>query len=220
MDRKVCGATDSSVGGHEDHWPLCNLPYRHPGAHLFVPVGDRSKFDMDMTRKAAEEAINRSAAAQEVIKGGGVRNPTNTDYSQLSHVALRLIAETTVEGDAKYGPGNWRKGIPVSNLLSHAIEHILKLQNGDITENHLGHALWNLEKAAHFIETRLDLIDILPLRKALGLDLEHGVPGCKGLMPSINVETGKIRYLNCVKPEGHKTPCSPWQPLDEPDKAR
>lgn len=95
----------------------------------------------------------------------GAANPT--DYSQLSHVALRLMAETQAEGNAKYGYGNWQRGIPLSNLLSHALAHIFAIINGDVSENHFGHALWNLEKAAHFVETRPDLIDIEPLRKAL-----------------------------------------------------
>ncbi len=98
---------------------------------------------------------------------GANRDPVSTDYSQLSHVALRLMAETQAEGNVKYGYGNWQKGLPISNLASHALAHIFALLNGDVSENHLGHALWNLEKMAHFIETRPDLIDIAPLRKAL-----------------------------------------------------
>lgn len=106
---------------------------------------------------------------QPLVPGGAVREPRPVDYSQLSHIALRLVGETQHEGNEKYGYGNWQSGLPVSNLLSHAIEHILKLQNGATDENHLGHAIWNLMVAAHFIELRPDLIDVPPMRKALGL---------------------------------------------------
>lgn len=105
----------------------------------------------------------------EVVPGGANRVPVKADYSQLSHHALRLMADTQGEGNVTYGYGNWQKGLPLSNLLSHALAHILAFQNGDVSENHLGHALWNLEKAAHFMVERPDLIDIVPLRKALGL---------------------------------------------------
>jgi hypothetical protein len=115
----------------------------------------------------------------EVTPGGADRVAVGTDYSQLSHHALRLMAETQAEGNAKYGYGNWQKGLPLSNLISHAIEHILKFANGDLSENHLGHALWNLEKAAHFMVERPDLVDIKPLRKALNLD--HQLDGCEGM---------------------------------------
>lgn len=102
------------------------------------------------------------------------RVPLKADYSQISHVALRLMAETQGEGNERYGYGNWQKGVPISNLLSHAIAHILALQNGDVTtENpwqHIGHALWNLEKAAHFMATRPELVDVIPLRKVMNLD--------------------------------------------------
>lgn len=103
----------------------------------------------------------------EAFQTGALRVPTKTDYSQLSHVALRLMAETQAEGNEKYGYGNWQKGIPVSNLLSHALGHIFALMNGDTSENHLGHALWNLEKAAHFIETKPEMIDVIPMKEAL-----------------------------------------------------
>lgn len=86
------------------------------------------------------------------------------------------MAETQHEGNITHGVGNWQKGLPASNLVTHALTHILKLINGDVSENHLGHALWNLEKLAHFIETRPDLIDIIPLRKALGLDNPAATP--------------------------------------------
>lgn len=102
--------------------------------------------------------------------GGANRETRDTDYSGITAEGMRLLAQTCAEGAAKYGRDNWRKGLTVSNLLSHALEHIFKFQSGDVSENHLGHALWNLDKAAHFIKERPDLVDITPLRKALGLD--------------------------------------------------
>lgn len=111
-----------------------------------------------------------------VTPGGANRVPIPRDYSQISDAAIDLVAETQHEGDTKYGRGNWQKGIPLSNLLSHAVNHVLKFINGDTTEGgdvvrHLAHALWNLEKAAHFIKYRPDLIDIEAIRKALKLPL-------------------------------------------------
>lgn len=120
-------------------------------------------------------AWNNQVSIPKVVPGGADRVPVDFDYSQLSIHGLRLMAFTQHEGNLKYGYGNWQKGIPISNLLSHAIDHILKLQNGELDDapsilTHLGHALWNLEKAAHFIATRPDLVDVIPLRKAMGLD--------------------------------------------------
>lgn len=97
---------------------------------------------------------------------GAQRSPTTaggslpTDYSQFSHIAARLHAETQAEGNEKYGYGNWQMGIPMSNLLSHCLAHIFAYMNGDRSENHLGHAIWNLDKAAHFSEVKPELNDL------------------------------------------------------------
>ncbi len=122
---------------------------------LFCLLGGNHKWEPPLPAEQAKDNAEQIAQLQR-----GNRAPVKTDYSQLSHVALRLMAETQHEGNERYGRGNWQKGLPVSQLLSHGLEHILKFMNGDRSENHLGHALWNLEKAAHFMETRPDLIDI------------------------------------------------------------
>lgn len=136
--------------------------YNHDMKELWMEMGGRLREIHDAQDKAARKAA-------ETMPGGAVRDPQTADFSQLSYIGIRKIAETCHEGDLKYGRDNWRKGMPVSNLLSHAMEHIFQLQSGDVSENHLGHALWNLMIAAEFIETRPELIDILPLRKAMGL---------------------------------------------------
>lgn len=125
---------------------------------------------------------NKPAPAPQLGEGLADRFGIGADYSQLSHIALRLMAQTQDEGNRRYGRGNWQKGIPISNLLSHAFAHILALQNGDInTETpwqHIGHALWNLEKCAHFMATRPELIDIESLRKVMLID-DDNVAGKK-----------------------------------------
>ncbi len=76
--------------------------------------------------------------------------------------ALRAWGRAFAEGAKKYGAGNWLKGFPVSTLIDHAQEHILAFLEGDCTEDHLGHAIWNLGAAIHFKETRPDLMDLPP----------------------------------------------------------
>lgn len=113
--------------------------------------------------------------------GGAVRVPVKFDLSQLSHVGARLNGMAQHEGNVKYGYGNWQKGIPLSNLLTHAMNHLFNLINGTTDDGEefdweveLGHAIWNLDKAAHFIGTgRTDLIDIKPLRDAIELQMER-----------------------------------------------
>ena len=70
-------------------------------------------------------------------------------YDLISPLALRALAETYHEGAQKFGPYNWENGMPVSDLLNHAIAHIYNFLNGDRSEDHLGHAAWNVLGAIH-----------------------------------------------------------------------
>lgn len=92
-----------------------------------------------------------------------------TDMSEcLLHMipptALRAWGRAFGEGAAKYGKYNWLKGFPISSLLDHALGHIFKFIEGDESEDHLGHALWNIGAAIHFKETKPELVDLPPYK--------------------------------------------------------
>lgn len=70
---------------------------------------------------------------------------------------------TYAEGAVKYGARNWLKGIPASDLINHAIRHIYLWLGGDMSEDHLAHAAWNLLAVMHFEDTRPDMIDCGPM---------------------------------------------------------
>ncbi len=71
-------------------------------------------------------------------------------YDLLDPAALRRWAMTCGEGALKYGDHNWEKGIPLSVLLNHLLAHLVSYMQGDRSEDHLGHALWNLAALIHF----------------------------------------------------------------------
>lgn len=88
---------------------------------------------------------------------GAVRG-TDADgerYDLIPAIGMRRLAETCAEGVAKYGAGNWNKGIPIPDLLNHAIKHLYQYVSGDRSEDHLAHAMWNLAVACHFEELGL-----------------------------------------------------------------
>ena len=70
-------------------------------------------------------------------------------YDLVSPIGLREVARACAEGAEKYGDWNWEKGMPVNDLLNHAIAHVYQFLAGDRTEPHLGHAAWNLLAAIH-----------------------------------------------------------------------
>lgn len=108
------------------------------------------------TRKAADmaapltpepEATGRTAK----FGTGAVRSDTVEAfrYDLVSPVGLREVARTCAEGAAKYDDFNWEKGMPVHDLLNHALAHIYQFLAGDRAEPHLPHAAWNLLAAIH-----------------------------------------------------------------------
>ena len=70
-------------------------------------------------------------------------------YDLISPIGLREVARTCAEGAEKYGDWNWEKGMPVHDLLNHAISHLYTYLAGDRSEPHLGHAAWNVLAAIH-----------------------------------------------------------------------
>jgi len=76
-------------------------------------------------------------------------------------LGLARLARTCAEGAARYGVGNWLRGIPVSDLLNHAIRHLYLYLAGDKTEDHLAHAAWNILAACHMEMAQPDMKDIV-----------------------------------------------------------
>ncbi|WP_347246428.1 dATP/dGTP diphosphohydrolase domain-containing protein, partial [Thermogutta sp.] len=73
-------------------------------------------------------------------------------WDLITPIGLRRLAETYAEGAAKYGEHNWRKSIPASVMLNHAIRHLYLYLAGDDSEDHLAHAAWNVLGVCHFEE--------------------------------------------------------------------
>ena len=89
-----------------------------------------------------------------VFDSGAVRSSDadNVRYDLISPVAIERLAEVCAEGAAKYGDFNWEAGMPAHDLLNHALRHIYRFLSGDRSEDHLGHALWNVGGAIHSLE--------------------------------------------------------------------
>lgn len=79
-------------------------------------------------------------------------------YDLIPAVAARRLAATMAEGAAKYGPRNWEKGIPQTDLINHTLAHVFAYLHGDRSEDHLAHAIANLSFAIHNDEERPELL--------------------------------------------------------------
>lgn len=97
----------------------------------------------------------------------GEKFPARYDLLFRNASAMRRVAETYGEGEAKYGADNWMNGFPESVYVSHAIEHIRLHLAGDIGEDHLAHAAWNIMALMWTQENKPELIDRTKFEQAL-----------------------------------------------------
>lgn len=88
------------------------------------------------------------------------------DLSLIPPEAMRAWGRAFAEGLQKYGRDNWLKGFPQMSVLNHALQHIFSYIEGDRSEDHLGHALWNIGTAIHQDVNRPDLMDLPPYKES------------------------------------------------------
>lgn len=98
--------------------------------------------------------MKTSEAASRHFETGAVRSADRDAerWDLMSPIGLKALARTYAEGAAKRGAANWENGMPVTDLLNHAIGHIYDFLGGDRGEDHLAHAAWNVIGAIHSLE--------------------------------------------------------------------
>lgn len=101
-----------------------------------------------------------TGATRSTLYPKGQRFPIRLDLLLLNGAGLRRLAEAFGEGFLKYGRDNWKKGFPESVLLGHAVDHLLNYAEGDTSEDHLAHALWNLLTLCYVQEKLPELLDV------------------------------------------------------------
>jgi hypothetical protein len=113
--------------------------------------GTLATYSLRMIRKLREQCMKTQACETVEFATGAVRSSDAeaTRYDLISPIGLEAVARTCAEGAARYGDWNWEKGMPVHDLLNHAIRHVYLYLAGDRSEPHLPHAAWGLLAAIH-----------------------------------------------------------------------
>ncbi len=98
-----------------------------------------------------EAAVYCLVAIDAQAKGGQLPKNYSVSYHlhTLPHAGLQAVARAAAEGAVKYAPYNWERGMPVVEMIRHALRHIYLWLAGDRKEDHLGHAAWNYFGAIH-----------------------------------------------------------------------
>jgi hypothetical protein len=142
--------------------------------------GTLASLALAMIRELKERTVKEQIGESVKFDTGAVRSAEAeaTRYDLVSPIGLEAVARTCAEGAAKYGDWNWEKGMPVHDLLNHALRHIYRYLAGDRSEPHLPHAAWGLLAAIHSDE----------------------------LWPHLN--DGTLRGPGCTPPPAGNPPCS------------
>ena len=125
-------------------------------------------FTFDECSSAALPPTTLDQPAIQEFATGAKRGTDHSDcYLHLiPPEALYAYGRAFAEGAKKYGLHNWLKGFPFSGLVNHALHHLMKILEGDVSEDHVGHLLWNIGSLAHFMKHRPDLNDLPPYKQA------------------------------------------------------
>lgn len=139
--------------------------------------GTLSMIEAENKRETIPEELHKFST-------GAVRCREHARYDLITPIGMRRLAERYALGSKKYGDYNWEKGMPISELLNHAIAHINKYLLGDRSDDHLAGAAWGLMSALHSEEMWPHLNT--NLRK------ENGVPPNPELKVDIKLDPAKI----------------------------
>jgi hypothetical protein len=82
-----------------------------------------------------------------------IRGDVKPRYDLIDPGFLRGLAEVLAYGAEKYGDRNWQKADEVAarDAANHAFEHLLKLVNGDTSEDHVHHLACNVMFLSHYL---------------------------------------------------------------------
>jgi hypothetical protein len=113
--------------------------------------GSLASLALAMIRELREQEMKTVTGDTVRYGSGAVRSSDAeaTRYDLISPIGLEAVAKTCAEGAAKYSDFNWEAGMPVNDLLNHALRHVYQYLAGDRSEPHLPHAAWGLLAAIH-----------------------------------------------------------------------
>lgn len=89
-----------------------------------------------ITKDSGERVEFPTGSSRDVETGKG-------RYDLLPPLAIRRLAKLYERGAKKYGDHNWRKGQPMSRVLSSLLRHAFQFAEGDGSEDHLAAVVWN-----------------------------------------------------------------------------
>jgi hypothetical protein len=105
---------------------------------------------IDYDRQAIESETDVIMAVNDFINSGNYDHLIRAAaifsdmYFEERMTAVIEYSKHMEEGQKKYGPNNWCKGIPLERYVDSALRHFMKVLRGDVDERHDRAVIWNL----------------------------------------------------------------------------
>lgn len=140
-----------------------------PGGYGYAKKPKWCKVDREKCKTCWDREVETDMEG--TIKNSGDRTVFSTGAVRSMHegkgrcdllpacVLLRL-AKHYERGAERFGPYNWKQGIPCHSFADSALRHMLKYMDGWTDEDHLIAAIWNLCGLAWTEEKLPELMDI------------------------------------------------------------
>lgn len=131
---------------------------------------DRETEEVGTDVKTEVENGIKSSGDMTVFASGAVRDKkTGKGRCDLLPACVLLrLAKHYERGAERFGPYNWKQGIPCHSFVDSALRHLFKYMDGWTDEDHLIAAIWNLCGLAWTEEKLPELMDIPERQKRKG----------------------------------------------------
>ncbi len=133
---------------HAEIEPCCTCR-KHPTKYInWKPLEKETTMADIKELNGAEYALQSYAdfVKQRQFKSGAVRDARTGKgrCDLLPASALLRLARHYEKGATHYGDRNWEKGIDIADFIDSGFRHLLKYMDGQVDEDHLCAAVWNL----------------------------------------------------------------------------
>jgi len=104
------------------------------------------------TRRESKKAGLHDSGNRTVYSTGSLKDVVEGKgrFDLLSPISLHRLAVVLEKGAIKYGdPRDWEKGRPLSVFLDSALRHLFQVSLGNVDEDHIAQAFWNIHGFIH-----------------------------------------------------------------------
>lgn len=130
--------------------------------NLMSAVNDlKEKNDNDATTENILRTIYLSTAAEGLRENMKTGDCNNLSLRSMFCYGMMQVSKHYEEGANKYGPDNWKNGMPLHVYIDSGLRHLLKANSEMYDEPHIRATVWNLMGYLYTKENKPEMNDFL-----------------------------------------------------------